>query len=106
MLAEAVKGATRPAQRITWTREEGTPEPLTGATLTGKLRNQDTREVRAVAGALTVIDGPQGTFEWSYVDADVAEAGVFDVQFTATFVASPSPARTTATQWVVAESFS
>ena len=103
-LANAVQGATRPAQSITWTREGlNAPEPLTGATLTGKLRNCDTGAVRAIAGTLTVTDGANGVFTWDYAAADVEEAGLFDVQFTAAFGTSPTPARTVGGRWEVDE---
>ncbi len=103
-LANAVKGALRPSQQIVWTRAGlNTPEPLTGATITGKLRNCDTQEARAITGTLSVLDGAQGQFVWDYSAADVAEAGQFDVQFTAAFAASPSPARTVKALWTVEE---
>ena len=103
-LANAVQGATRPAQSITWTREGlNTPEPLTGATLTGKLRNCDTGAIRAIAGTLTVTDGANGVFTWAYDAADVAEAGLFDVQFTAAFGSAPTPGRTIIAKWTVEE---
>ena len=103
-LANAVKGATRPSQSITWTREGlNTPEPLTGATLTGKLQNVKTQVTRAIAGVLTVTDGANGVFTWAYDAADVAEAGLFDVQFTAAFGSAPTPARTIIAKWTVEE---
>jgi hypothetical protein len=103
-LANAVKGSLRPSQSITWTREGlNTPEPLTGATLTGQLRNSDTQVTRAIAGTLTVTDGANGVFTWAYDAADVAEAGLFDVQFTAAFGTSPTPARTVVGKWTVEE---
>ncbi len=103
-LANAVMGALRPSQQITWTREGvNAPEPLTGATLTGKLRNCDTGAIRAIAGTLTVTDGANGVFTWAYDAADVADAGLFDVQFTAAFGTSPSPARTVVGKWTVEE---
>ena len=101
-LANAVKGALRPSQQITWTREGlNTPEPLTGATLTGKIQNCDTQVTRSISGTLTVTDGANGVFTWDYAAADVAEAGLFDVQFTAAFGTSPTPARTVRAKWTV-----
>lgn len=101
-LANAVKGATRPSQQITWSREGlNTPEPLTGATLTGKMRNCGTQVIRSITGTLTVTDGANGVFTWEYAAADVAEAGLFDVQFTAAFGSSPTPAKTISELWVV-----
>ena len=101
MLPNRVEGGVRPAQALTWKREDGSAEDLTGATLTGVIRNRATGETRAIAGALTVADGPAGAFRWDYAAADVAEAGRFDVQFTAAFTAGLSPARTFVEQWTV-----
>ena len=103
-LATAVKGARRPSQAIPWTREDGTAEPLTDATITGWLRNRASGATRAIAGALTVTDGAGGEFRWDYAGADVAEVGRFDVQFDAAFSAGASPARTFVARWEVRES--
>lgn len=100
-LANAVAGATRPSQVITWQREDGNPEILTGATLTGKLYNKRTGVTQAIAGDLSVTDAANGVFTWDYDAADVATAGEYSVQFTAAFGASPSPARTIETDWTV-----
>lgn len=102
-LAAAVAGATRPSQTITWARADGTPEVLDGATLTGKIRDRYTGATRAIAGALTVTNGAGGVFRWDYAAGDVLAAGPFDVQFTATFAAGQSPAKTFVAQWTVAE---
>lgn len=103
MLADAVQNALRPSQLITWSRADGAPEDLTGATLTGVIRDQRTGIARPLMGALAVTGGPLGVFQWAYALADVAVAGGFDVQFTATFVAAPTPARSVAGQWTVRE---
>ena len=100
-LAAAVQGARRPAQSVTWLREGGGPEDLTGAALTGFIRNRATGATRAIAGPLTVTDGAAGVFRWDYAAGDVAEAGRFDVQFTAAFAAGLTPARTFVEQWTV-----
>ena len=99
-LAAAVAGALRPSQSISWTRADGNAENLTGATLTGKICNES-GITRAIAGTLAVIDGAGGVFSWSYAAEDVAAPGTFTVQFTATFGAIPTPARTIITEWVV-----
>lgn len=102
-LAHAVAGALRPSQVITWLQEDGDAEVLTDATLSGKIRSKRTGAVRDIAGDLTVTDGANGIFTWVYHADDVAVAGLFDVQFTATFGSSPSPARTLTTTWEVKE---
>ena len=102
-LAAAVAGATRPSQVITWTRDDGNAEPLTGATLTGRIRDRTTGVSRAIAGTLTLVNEAAGVFRWDYAAGDVATAGVYDVQFTAAFTTGQTPARTFVSQWTVAE---
>ena len=103
-LAAAVKGARRPSQSIVWQRENGGgAEDLTAATLTGIIRDRATNTARAIAGVLAVTDGPAGAFRWDYAAADVAEAGAFDVQFTAAFASGATPARSFVTRWDVRE---
>lgn len=104
-LAQAIRDSLRPSQIITWTRGDNTPENLTGATLTGKIRGNVTGTVRDIAGTLTVTDGANGVFTWAYHADDVADAGRFMVQFKATFDSEPSPARTIASEWFVYEAF-
>lgn len=102
-LAAAVAGAVRPSQTITWLRDDGEPEVLTGATLTGKIRNPSTGTTRAIAGSLVIVNGAAGQFRWDYDPADVADAGEQQVQFTASFASNPTPARTITEEWVVYE---
>lgn len=99
-LAYAVQGALRPSQIITWTRSDDSPENLTGATLSGKIRNE-AGVTRVIVGALTVTDAAAGKFTWDYAAGDVATAGTFSVQFTATFAETPTIAKTMIGQWVV-----
>ena len=102
-LANAVQGARRPGQLITWKREDGTAEPLTGATLTGVIRSRTSGVGRAIAGSLTPTDAAAGVFLWEYAAADVFEAGHFDVQFTASFATGITPARSFTERWTVFE---
>lgn len=104
-LAQAIQDSLRPSQIITWTRGDGVAENLTGATLTGKIRDNTTGDIRSIAGDLDVTDGASGVFTWAYHADDVATAGRFMVQFTATFGDDPSPARTIASEWFVYEAF-
>lgn len=100
-LAAAVAGAVRPSQVITWLRGDATPENLTGATITGKMRSTTTGVTRSIAGALVVVDGAAGQLRWDYHADDVAAAGRYEVQFTAVFGSNPTPARTLAEAWTV-----
>lgn len=99
-LAYAVAGATRPAQQITWTDGDGDLVNLTGATITGVIYNPRTYQARAIAGTLSVTDGPNGIFTWSYSADDVVE-GSYLVQFTAAFASGQTPSRSFEEKWVV-----
>jgi len=101
VLPPRVQGAQRPSQLIIWERDDGTVEPLTGATLTGTITNRSTDTTRAIAGTLTVTDGASGEFRWDFAAGDVSDAGEFDVQFSAAFTPGPSPARTFFARWKV-----
>jgi len=100
-LAAAVQGARRTAQLITWLDEDGDPLDISGAVLTARLRRVATGDVATADGLLTVTDGPAGQFSWQYGAADVAAAGDFEVQFTAT--ANGLSDRTFLESWEVVE---
>ena len=99
-IADAVAGARRPGQQLTWLRTDGTPEDLTGATLSGVLLSLSTQETRAIAGSLLLAEAGAGVFNWEYAAADVV-AGRYRVQFTATFPGGATPARTFQALWTV-----
>lgn len=103
-LASAVQNGKRPSQLITWQREDGNVETLTGATITAKIKRQNQGASEDLTGTFTVTDGANGIFRWDYSSADVATAGTHRVQFTATFGSSPTPAKTFIADWVVRES--
>lgn len=84
-LATAVAGARHTGQTITWTRANGTAHDLTGATLTGTIRNEVAGTVVAITGTLTPTSATEGIFTWAYSAADVATAGRYVVQFKATY---------------------
>lgn len=100
-LANAVHGSLRPSQVITWTDGDGDALDLTGATITGKLRNA-AGVVRSIAGSLTLTDADSGVFTWAY-HADDVVAGQYQVQFTASYGSGATPARTIVTEWLVHE---
>lgn len=104
LLAAAIQGALRPVQQVTWLDGEGVALDLTDATITGIIRNRASGATRAIAGDLDITQATSGIFTWSYDAADVADAGQFDVQFTATWDAPAlSPARTFTATWAVHE---
>ena len=59
-IADAVAGARRPGQQLTWLRTDGTPEDLTGATLSGVLLSLSTQETRAIVGIPPPGPGQRG----------------------------------------------
>lgn len=100
-LADAVQGATRPQQQITWTDADGDAVNLTGATITAIIRDRTTFGTAASTGTLALTTPASGVFTWTYGSADVATAGVYDVQFTASYSGTPTPERTLIEKWVV-----
>lgn len=98
-LAPAIVGAKRPSQTITWTDQDGDAFTLTGATITARIR----RNGVGVASDGTFTVTGTNTFRWDYSTADVAEAGLFEVQFNAAFGSNPTPARTIKAIWTVYE---
>lgn len=102
-LAAAVTGGKRPSQTITWTDADGTALDLTGATLSGRIRDESTKTARAIDGTLTITDATNGVFRWDYGTTDVGTAGLFTVQFVATYGSGVTPAKTITSQWVVHE---
>lgn len=104
LLAAAIQGALRPTQQITWLDGEGLAVNLTDATISGVIRNRASGAARLVAGDLDITQATHGIFTWTYDEADVADAGQFDVQFTAAWDAPAlSPARTFTATWTVHE---
>ena len=79
-----IQGSTRPTLPVVFVKNDGSPVVITGATLAGKIRKQGTSASVALAGSVSVTDGPNGKATLSYTSADVATAGLFVVQVTAT----------------------
>lgn len=101
MLQAAVQGSRHTSQEITWTKEDGTAQDLTDATITGQIQAVEEATGRAIEGTLQ-IQSPAtgGVLTWSYGANDVAAAGTFWVQFTATF-ADSSKEISLADYWIV-----
>lgn len=102
-LADAVQGAKRPSQQITWQDQDGNAVDLSGATITARIRNQATGVVRAADGTFTLITPTAGVFRWDYGTNDVGTAGHFVVQFTAAYGSGTTPGRTITGKWTVHE---
>lgn len=103
-LANAVQGSRHTPQRITWTDTDDDPVNLTGATLSGRIRNVNTGDTADMDGDLAIVSAAAGVFDWTYGQDDVAEAGDYNVQFTATFGDS-SKDRTLHHAWTVIAAF-
>jgi len=100
-LTDAIQGAKRPGQLITWYDQGGNVFPLTNATITARIRFNGSASASDSDGMFTVTDAANGVFRWDYSTNDVAIAGGHDVQFTAVFGGSPTPARTNPTGWYI-----
>lgn len=84
-LNDALQGAIHTGQSITWTRDDGTPQDLSGATLSGTIQSVRTGASVAIAGTLAIVTAASGIFTWAYAAADVAAAGEYLVQFSASY---------------------
>lgn len=103
-LASAIVGAKRPSQTITWTDEDGDAFDLTGSTITARIRNRSSYVTVTSDGTFTLTNALAGTFRWDYGTTDVSTAGLYEVQFTATFPSGTTPAKSVTELWEVTES--
>lgn len=87
-LQDAVVAARHTGQQITWNDAQGNAKNLTGAIVSGRIRNKITGQARAIVGTLDLVTPASGIFSWEYATEDVAESGDFLVQFVATFGAA------------------
>lgn len=102
-LADAIQGAKRPSQLITWTDQDGNAVDLTGATITARIRNTATGLTVAADGTFTLTNASLGVFRWDYGTTDVTTAGFHRVTFTAAYATGTTPARTLSEKWTVHE---
>lgn len=101
MIPFAIAGALRPGLLLTWADQDGDPVDLSGATLSGKIIDMQTGQIRPIAGALAVVNGPAGQFTWNFAAGDVAKAGRHMVQLMADYPSGLTPAKTVITDWEV-----
>lgn len=86
LLPRAIQGATHGSITITWTLEEdGSPDNLTGATISAAIKDDKNGVTRAATGTFALVDAENGQFSWSYSAEDVATPGCYAVQFKANF---------------------
>ena len=103
-LAPAIQGARKRFQTITFTDDGGTAIDLSGATLRAVKQAAD-GTISNVTGDLVLVTAASGIFKWTYSVADVADAGMFRVQFTATYASDGLREKSYMTPWRVYESF-
>ena len=102
-LADAVQNSYHRAQVITWTDQDGNPIDLTNATLYGIISRAGVESY--VTGTLTVTNPTGGVFSWAYSGADVAQAGVWFVQFYAHYQTGGKPEISLRFKWFVSPAF-
>jgi hypothetical protein len=102
-LSEAVQGARHTSQRVTWLDEDGDPQDLNGATLSGRLLNRATGTAANMDGTFNIVDAAGGVFDWTPGVNDVSTPGVFDAQFIATYGVVPNTTndKTLVEKWTV-----
>lgn len=83
-----VQGSTRPTLPLKFVKDDGSVIVITTATLTAKI-GKIGRLGTAIAGSVSLTDGPNGKATLSYGAADVAVAGNLLVQVTATISGQP-----------------
>lgn len=83
-LSDAIQGARRSAQRITWLKKNGEPEDLTDTVITLRLRDFASGTVVDSDGTFPLVDALNGVFDWVYGEQDVATAASYEAQFKAT----------------------
>jgi hypothetical protein len=104
-LSTIAQGSERPVLTVIWCHADNTTgEDLTGATITGYIKNLDTGDVVEIQGTFAITDAANGVFTWTPDPADVAEDGAYQVQFSAVFGSEPTPARTAVFEWEIVES--
>jgi hypothetical protein len=92
-LTDAVQGARHEPITVEWGIDLSDV-----VTITGTKRELGSPVVTALDGTFEVTDEDTGVFEWSLGAGDVGTAGLFEVQFTATFT---DDAITIASPWTV-----
>lgn len=98
-LPDAQAGSTRGGVTLTWTLADDSVLDLTGATITGVIKDLSTGTERDIAGAIALIDASNGVLQWSYDAADVV-AAVYEIQLEADY-GDGDPARTFVDNWTV-----
>lgn len=90
MLDDSVQGSTANPPLITWNKSDGTAQDITGYTITGRLYSIERRTARAITGTFDLVSAATGIFRWNRSAADLADTGIFEVQFIGTAATVPN----------------
>lgn len=90
MLDASVQGSLANPPLITWNKSDDTPQDITGYTITGRLYSIERRTARAIVGTFDIVNASAGIFRWNRAAGDVADTGMFEVQFTGTAASVPN----------------
>lgn len=103
-LPPTVIGDRKRTLTITWKDVDEVAVDLTGATITGEIKNMATGVETAITGTLALVTAASGIFSWARSAADVATVGDYLVRFVATY-SGPLDTKSFAAYWRVKDEF-
>ncbi len=77
-------GQTGPSTTFQILQSDNTPMGLSGATYAGKIRDTATGDEITMAGVFTTASVPDGKVTYSWVAADLATPGVYEIEIEVT----------------------
>lgn len=80
-----IQGATHTGLRITFLDEGASPYDLTGATMSARIKNVSTGTASAATGSFALVTPTSGIFTYTPSSSDIATAGLYKIQFIATY---------------------
>lgn len=81
-----------PALEATLTKGDGTPQDLSGGTVTFYLRRRRTNVLKVNGGAVTIVNASQGQVRYSWGASDTDTPGMYLAEFQIANL-SPTPVR-------------
>lgn len=102
-LIKLVYGTNHPTYTITWKDEANAVVDLTGATITGRLKNEATGDTYTLTGTFALVTASSGIFSYkpSSTDTTRTVSNKYSIQFTATFADSTTEKTFKSTCWIV-----